>query len=411
MWQRVIFFFYTLGIHVGNLYVFFGSFFSPKLKLLYIGRKQTLSLLQKQDLADDEIVWIHCASLGEFEQGRPIIESIKKKYPNYKIVLSFFSPSGYEIRKSYPFADHIIYLPSDLPAQIKSLVNHFRPKVFILVKYEFWWNLILTITKTKCKIYLISGIFRKDDYFLRTIFKPFRQLLSKFDCIFVQDAESASILASNNITQHQIVGDTRIDRAISNTENVIIPARVKDFVKGTKVIVYGSVWTSDMHIVNGLVAAFPSFKHIIAPHDIGNKNIDHLIGMIPKPTCLYSNESLDTDILIINNIGMLSSLYDIANFAYIGGGFQRGIHNTLEPTVFGIPVYFGPKHQKFNEAVTLNKIGAAFGIKTLKEISESIQHLEQNPSDVIAINIKIQKYFDENKGATDKIVGHLFPLT
>ena len=165
MWQRVIFFFYTLGIHVGNLYVFFGSFFSPKLKLIYIGRKQTLSLLQKQDLADDEIVWIHCASLGEFEQGRPIIESIKKKYPNYKIVLSFFSPSGYEIRKSYPFADHIIYLPSDLPAQIKSLVNHFRPKVFILVKYEFWWNLILTLTKTKCKIYLISGIFRKDDYF------------------------------------------------------------------------------------------------------------------------------------------------------------------------------------------------------------------------------------------------------
>lgn len=401
---------YTLGIYLGNLFVFFGSFFSPKLKKLYIGRKETLLAFNESGRKFKNVIWVHCASLGEFEQGRPIIESLKVNYPNRQVVLSFFSPSGYEIRKNYEYVDHIFYLPSDLPDTAISLIRYFDPEIFILVKYEFWWNLLEALSKAKCKIYLVSGVFREGDYFLSPLFTPFKNILKNFNGIFVQDELSERVLKTNMINQTQAVGDTRIDRVISNTQNVKVSNKILQYTDGFTTIVYGSVWMSDIFILKGMIEKFPHFRHIIAPHDISKSNIKTIINQLPIKPSLYSENEIISQVLIIDNIGMLSSLYKVAKYTYIGGGFQSGIHNILEPAVFNIPVFFGPNYKKFNEAVVLHNQGAAFAIDTLDMIKTKIEFFEENGGQLETIAEKIKNYFQQNKGATAKIIAHLSRL-
>lgn len=410
MWTKILFAFYTIGIHLGNLYIFLGSFFSDKLKLLYEGRKKALNILSRTSSLQNPI-WIHCASLGEFEQGRPLIEWYKTKFPNQAILLSFFSPSGYEIRKNYPMADEIIYLPSDLSTNAASLIEHYRPSMLILVKYEFWWNTIKCVQDKKIPIYLVSGIFRAGDYFFKPIFKPFKELLSKFSYIFTQDKISSTILTAHDINNHISAGDTRIDRVIDNTKNISLPEKIRSFTNNATTIIYGSVWMSDLEVVKNCIAAFPAFKHIIAPHDVDPKNLKAILSSISEPSVLYSETSTDAMVLIIDNIGMLSKLYSIADYVYIGGGFQKGIHNILEPAVFYLPVFFGPRHQKFNEAVWLNSKGAAFGVDTVSQIVQHVQDFENSNTLKEEVRNSLIQYFDENRGATEKIVRHLHHLS
>jgi 3-deoxy-D-manno-octulosonic-acid transferase len=406
MWTKIWFAFYTLGIHLGNFYIFLGSFFSQKLNLLYTGRKRTLISMTKVSSLQHPI-WIHCASLGEFEQGRPLIEYYKSKYPDQAILLSFFSPSGYEIRKNYPMADEIIYLPSDLSTNAASLIKHFRPSMLILVKYEFWWNTIKSAQENKIPIYLISGIFRENDYFFKPLFKPFKELLNRFDFIFTQDKTSSEILTNHNIVNHFCVGDTRIDRVIDNTKNIALPEKISSFTKDKITIIYGSAWMSDIEVVKNCIAAFPNFNHVIAPHDINPKNIKAIRNSLGQPSLLYSEMYTDAKVLIIDNIGMLSTLYSIADYVYIGGGFQKGIHNILEPAVFYLPVFFGPNHQKFNEAVRLTRESAAFNIDNANQMIQHILEFEKSSLLKDKVRNSLIQYFDENRGATEKIVRHL----
>lgn len=406
MWTKIWFAFYTLGIHLGNFYIFLGSFFSKKLSQLYTGRKKTLNSLNTVSSLQNPI-WIHCASLGEFEQGRPLIEYYKSKFPNQGILLSFFSPSGFEIRKSYPMADEIIYLPSDLSTNAASLIKHYRPSMLILVKYEFWWNTIKCVQENKIPIYLISGIFRENDYFFKPLSKPFKELLSKFSYIFTQDKTSSEILTNHNIENHFCTGDTRIDRVIDNAKNITLPEKIRSFTKDKTTIIYGSAWMSDIEVVKNCIAAFPNFNHVIAPHDINPKNIKAIRNSIGQSSLLYSEMYTDAKVLIIDNIGMLSTLYSIADYVYIGGGFQKGIHNILEPAVFYLPVFFGPNHQKFNEAVRLTNIGAAFSIDVASQMIQQIQAFEESSLQKDTVKNSLIQYFDENRGATEKIVRHL----
>ncbi|MGB4961161.1 MAG: glycosyltransferase N-terminal domain-containing protein, partial [Saprospiraceae bacterium] len=304
----------------------------------------------------------------------------------------------------------VIYLPSDRTKYISKIVRLGNPSVFIFVKYEFWWRLIQTLMSHKIRVVLISGVFRKSDYFFHPIFKPFQKLLMKFDAIYVQDYESSEVLEHHGFTNHFCVGDTRIDRVIQNKSQSKLEDRWLDLVKGKTVIVYGSVWISDMKIVQNVINTFPDFIHIIAPHDIEQVNINQISGLIDKPSDLYSATEWRTNILIINNIGLLMSLYGLAKYVYVGGGFGDGIHNILEPAVFGVPVFFGPNHKKFNEALALKFLGASYAIQSFEEIVSEISEMEKNPNEYQKVSQILTSYFEKNRGATEKIYTYIEPI-
>lgn len=377
---------------------------------MYQGRKRTLKRIERGVSENHQPIWIHCASLGEFEQGRPLIEAIRAAYPNEKILVSFFSPSGYEIRKNYTHADEIIYLPSDTPHNNQKLLSFYRPKILILVKYELWWNLINEVQSEQIPIFLISGVFRKSDYFFKKWLTTCTMLLSRFEMIFVQDEQSIGVLNSNQIERTVLAGDTRIDRVLDSLETSKIPDKIKTFADDHQVIIYGSVWMSDMQVVSTMIAAFPKCRHIVAPHDIRIDNINDIREQIEASSDLYSADNIDSHVLIIDNIGMLSSLYAVANLVYIGGGFGAGIHNILEPSVFGNPVFFGSKYKKFNEAVALVDVGAAFSIKIGEEMVMITQKLMTDTIYLALVKNRIHQYFDKNSGATKIILRHLAPI-
>lgn len=407
MWQRLLFIIYTFGIHLGNFFIYSNKFLNNKINQLYKGRRDTLNRIRSNNPPKNNPIWIHCASLGEFEQGRPLIEAIKSTYPDEKIILSFFSPSGYEIRKNYPYADEIIYLPSDLPENNRRLLEYYNPKILILVKYEFWWNLIREVQQKHIPIISISGVFRNNDYFLKQIVKPFRNLLIHFEMIFVQDEASEKVLSERNFHNVEIAGDTRIDSVLNNLNKNPAPKRIHAFVQGKKTIIYGSVWLSDIHMAIGVMQAFPDYKHIIVPHDVRPENIDNLRRWITDDSRLYSESDDNTDVLIIDNIGMLSSLYAVADYVYIGGGFRRGIHNILEPLIYRIPVFFGPKYNKFNEAVTLNEQESVFPVRKCDEMIAIINQWEGDTVFRDTVKTSIEMYFEQNRGATHKILDYL----
>ena len=408
--HSLFFILYTTGIRLGNLLIYIGRFFSDKIALMYLGRKKTLKRINQGVSENYHPIWIHCASLGEFEQGRPLIEAIKTAYPKEKILVSFFSPSGYEIRKNYTNADEIIYLPSDQPQNNQKLLRFYQPKMLILVKYELWWNLIKEVQSEQIPIFLISGVFRENDYFFKKWLTICRTLLSRFEMIFVQDEESVRVLNSNQIERTLLAGDTRIDRVLDSLESSNVPEKIKKFTDDQKVIIYGSVWMTDMQVVSTMIAAFPKFRHIVAPHDIRIGNINDIRKQIETSSDLYSADTIDSHVLIIDNIGMLSSLYAVADLVYIGGGFGAGIHNILEPAVFGNPVFLGPKYKKFNEAVALVEVEAAFSIRKGEEMANIAQKLMTDSMYLKSVNDRIHQYFNKNRGATQKILRHLAPI-
>jgi len=401
---------YNFGIILYKLLVFTASAFNKKAKLFINGRKKILNTIAEKIDSSKKHIWFHFASLGEFEQGRPVLEDIKKKYPGKRIIITFFSPSGYEIRKDYPLAAGVFYLPLDTKQNAKKFIALINPEVAIFTKYEFWYHYFKTLHEQQVPLIIISGIFRPDQVFFKWYGGFYRNLLSYVTHFFVQNTQSLELLKGLNLNNVSLSGDTRFDRV---AENVKSPKRlpiIEDFCSGALVFIAGSTWPQDEALLKNLTNQFPLFQNwklIIAPHEIDLPHIAQLLKLFPgalRYTAL-TPESIPADqrVLLIDNIGMLSSIYQYAAIAYIGGGFGSGIHNTLEAAAFGLPVIFGPKYDKFQEAKDLLALGGAVSISSAEDLSAAFEKLQKDKN----AGIKAKKYVVDKTGSTAQIVKFL----
>jgi len=399
---------YNLGILIYRAVAWFVSPFNTKAGLWINGQKNWYEQLKKKVSSGDKYIWIHCASLGEFEQGRPVIEAIKKERPEYKIILTFFSPSGYEIRKSYPLADIICYLPADTPGNATRFIGLINPDLVIFVKYEFWHNYISELYRKNIPLYLISGIFRSDQHFFKLYGSFFRRMLMKFRMIYVQDNQSSALLAAIGIQNVIIAGDTRFDRVLQVAASAKDIPNIEIFRGSEKLILAGSSWKPDEEIITEYINNYPDrLKWIFAPHEIDRDNLERIEKMLSVKCVRFSEfgeGSEDARVMIIDNIGMLSSAYRYAFAAVIGGGFGKGIHNILEPACWGIPVLFGPNHLKFREAVELISLGGAESYSSYGDFEKFIERWITNKELYISASESAGYYVKNNAGATDKIV-------
>ncbi len=399
---------YNLGILIFSALAYLISPFNGKAKLWINGRRGWYKKLSERIVKGDKYIWVHCASLGEFEQGRPVIEALKKEKPDLKIVLTFFSPSGYEIRKNYKQADIICYLPVDTPSNAHRFVELIHPECVIFIKYEFWNNYISEIYKKGIPLYLVSGIFRDGQHFFKWYGTFFRKILSKFTGIFVQDSHSMELLKSIGINNVIETGDTRFDRVIQIAGAAKDIPQIKEFRSNEKLFLAGSSWKPDEEIIAEYINRYPDkMKWVFAPHEIDKSNIDRLESLFKVKTVRFSqfsSASADARVLIIDNIGMLSSAYRYAYIAAIGGGFGKGIHNILEPACWGIPVMFGPKHEKFREAVDLIKENGAKTYNSFNSFSKILDEWLINDDIYLQSAKSSASYISKNAGATGHIM-------
>jgi 3-deoxy-D-manno-octulosonic-acid transferase len=404
---------YTAFIYLYEFAIDIAATFNIKAKIWIDGRKNIFHIIKSdvKTITDKKVIWVHCASLGEFEQGRPLIEKIKENYPATKIVLTFFSPSGYEVRKNYAGADFIYYLPIDTFSNAEKFIALINPTAAFFVKYEFWYNYLNELKKNNIPTYLISGIFRENHYFFKWYGKWFRKQLNCFTHFYLQNSLSEKLLNNIGYTNTTVAGDTRFDRVFEISKNVKVIPLIEKFKEGKNILIAGSTWLEDEQVVSTTDFANFNFGLIIAPHEINEEHLKAIEKLFSKGTnsiCLrYSqaNEQnvIKAGILIIDNMGMLSSIYQYGTIAYIGGGFGKGIHNILEAATFGLPIIFGPNFQKFSEAVELIKLGGAFTIATSQEFKDCFSSLisAEKLSNASAVS---KNYISSNIGATDKIL-------
>jgi len=401
-------FLYNLSIRFYQLLVFVASAFNTKAKLFYRGRVGIWEKLKKQVEPGSEIIWVHCSSLGEFEQGRPVIEAIKQKKPYAKILLTFFSPSGYEVRKNYSGADYIFYLPLDTRFNASRFINMVNPAMAIFIKYEFWFHYLNELKKKNIPTYLVSAIFRPDQVFFKSYGGWYRKFLNTFTYFFVQNQQSKDLLASIGYTNVMVTGDTRYDRVSRIAAEAKSIPIVENFASGQKVLVAGSSWPKDEDIILPLVAKFPDLKLVVVPHEVTETHIKDIIGKSPVPAVRFTKASPEevrqAKILIVDTIGLLSSIYRYGHVAYVGGGFGAGIHNTLEAAVFGIPVIFGPNFQKFQEAKDLIARKAGFSIKTYDELVDLLNLLLFDKNIYQTSASEAKQMVNSGVGATQKIL-------
>lgn len=406
--------FYLFGIKIFYFLMLIASLFNSKAKLWLIGRKGIINKLKSEINPQEKLAWFHCASLGEFEQGRALIESFKENHKDYKILVTFFSPSGYEVRKDYDKADYVYYLPLDTPKNAKQFLDAVNPSAIFFIKYEFWYFFLREIGKRQIPLYLVSGIFRKNQRFFKTYAVQSRKMLKNFTHFFVQNKESQKLLQSINFDNVTVSGDTRFDRVYTLAQQAKNLSLIEKFKADKTTLVAGSTWKPDEEIIVKYINENPQkFKLIIAPHEIHKENINRLINSFRKETRIlrYSeaNEDniLNADVLIIDSIGLLSSLYKYANIAYIGGGFGKGIHNTLEAATFGLPIIFGPNYLKFQEAKDLISIGAANSIDSGIKLNNLLDSLLVNNDEMLRKGNSSAAYILKQKGATDKIISRI----
>lgn len=408
---------YNLGTGAYFAGIRLAASFNPKARLMIEGRKETLGRIRVGRKADDRYIWIHASSLGEFEQGRPVIEAIKKEHPEYKICLTFFSLSGYEIRKNYPLADIVVYLPFDHTEELRDFVELLSPEMVIFVKYEFWLGTLALLRRKGIPTYLISAKFRPDQPFFKPWGSIFRDALGGFREIFVQEKGSADLLDSIGIKHVTVAGDTRADRVIQIAENPAPLPIVEDFASKARkaeipVLAIGSSWDKDeTHYLPFLKKHRDKVQAIIAPHETHEERIKSLIdNLSPLKVHRYSEGEvpMGTEVLVIDKIGLLSSVYAHADLAYIGGGFGAGIHNILEPAVYGLPVIFGSKHGKFAEAGALIEKGGAFSYETDEELYPLLDHLITDDEFRRQAGQVSRDFLRESAGATDLILTKLF---
>lgn len=402
-------YFYTVAIKVAAL-------FNEKAKLFVAGRKNWQQNLKSKIDPAAKYIWVHCASLGEFEQGRPLIEAVKEQFPEYKIVLTFFSPSGYEIRKNYALADVVAYLPVDTKNNARVFVGLVNPEKAFFVKYEYWNNYITELHKGNIPLYLVSAIFRKEQpFFSKTPWgKWYLEMLLKVNHFFVQTKASGELLESVGIKNYTISGDTRFDRvaAIAAAAKDIPP--VEKFRGSSLLVVAGSTWKPDEELLISFINQSSGVKFIIAPHEVSVANVSRIKQSVIKPVIEYSkvqeSEITNFDVIIIDSIGLLSSLYRYGNVAYIGGGFGVGIHNILEAATFGLPVIFGPNYKKFKEAVDLIDEGGAFEIADQNGLNMGLNKL-MNDNDFRRQAAGISNnYVAKNVGSTAVIIKKVFNI-
>ncbi len=393
--------FYTIAIHVAAL-------FNRKAAKWVKGRKGWRS--GYRDLLNDRknLIWIHCASLGEFEQGRPLIEMFKKKDPATGIIVTFFSPSGFEVMKDWKGADNILYLPADLKSNAEDFLDIVRPSMVIFIKYEFWNNYISAIYKRGIPLYLVSALFRPGQYFFSWYGAFFRKQLKKYTRIFVQDNTSRNLLLSAGITEVVVSGDTRFDRVARISESAKSIPVLEKFRGKEKLFIAGSSWQPDEEIIAEYINENPSrMKWVFAPHEIHDSNIDRIESLFRTKCVRYSDSKADLEnarVLIIDNIGLLSSAYGYAAIAEVGGGFGKGIHNTLEPAAWGIPVLFGPDHEKYREAVELIAEGGAFSFRTREQFFAIMDRLLSDEKLLLEASGKAAGYVKKNTGVTHRII-------
>ncbi len=376
--------------------------FHPKAKAWIQGRKNYWGRLPiiHENLS---VFWFHCASLGEFDQGIPVMNLLKEKNPNCKILVTFFSPSGMEhYHKRNHTADFVYYLPIDTTRNAKKLLNHFKPKAVYFIKYEFWLNYIFEIKKRKIPLYSISCILRPSQLFFRWYGSYFRKGLKAFDNFYVQNIETKHLLEKIGINKVIITGDTRFDRVLENKKSVTEDLVISDFLQGKKALILGSSWPTEEQLFQHYFTE-DSEKIIIAPHDISENHLQAIEKRFQNTIIRYSNYSNEKDksILLIDCIGKLANAYAYGKIAFIGGGFTGKLHNTLEPVVFGLPVIFGPKHTKFPEAQQFIDAGIGFSIQTHEELSDTIEYIESN---LQVLQTKCIQVIENSKGAAAKIM-------
>lgn len=401
---------YNFAIGCFRLILWLIAPFHAKARMMVQGRKQWASRLANDfRLINDQVVWFHCASLGEFEQGRPLLESIKKTFPHYRILLTFYSPSGYEIRKNYPAAYAVHYLPWDTASNARSFFEIVNPKAAFIIKYEYWYHLIREGKKRNIPVMVCSSIFRKQQVFFQPYGGLYRKILKNLQQIFVQDLESADLLKSIGITNFTVAGDTRVDRVAAIINEDGRNKTVEQFANGFPLFIVGSSWPHDIEILRELINGEKHLKFIIAPHEINEAQLDSLESAIHRPSMRYTKfkQELQLEVMIIDTIGILSHLYQYGKYAYVGGAFGRGLHNILEPATFGLPLFFGNRnYQKFAEADTLVGLGGAFAIKNNEELYREYTKLENNPDRYQAASKVCRNYIEQHRGATEVIMNY-----
>ena len=406
---------YSLAIHFYAFIIALISPFHKKARIMRLGQWKTNSILREKIDRNAKYIWFHASSLGEFEQGRPMMEKIKAEHPEYKILLTFFSPSGYEVRKNYNGADVICYLPFDTPYRVKKFLNLANPSIAVFIKYEFWGNYLQELKHRNIPVYIISSIFRRDQLFFQWFGYPYRKMLYCFTHLFVQDDRSAALLKEFGITNVTVTGDTRFDRVLDVRNQARELSAVEHFVcEGGKekrlTLVAGSSWPQDEEILIPYFNEHPEMKLIIAPHEIHREHLMYIESLLKRPSVrlsdVFHDQSLaeGKDCLIVDSFGLLSSIYRYGTIAYIGGGFGAGIHNTLEAAVYGIPVLFGPKYHKFKEAKDLIKVGGGFSVSDKQSFCEKMDELLTYHEVLEAAGESAGQFVNGNAGATDKIL-------
>lgn len=397
---------YTIGIWFYGLGIRIASLFNEKAKQWVRGRKGIFAELQKTFDGKSHPVWVHCASLGEYEQAKPLIEKIKQEQPEIKILTTFFSPSGYIQAVKKPLADYYFYLPLDLPCNVRKFIDIVQPKAAIFVKYEFWFNYMRQLSQKTIPFYYISAIFRENQHFFKSSGRWFAKQLRQATHFFVQTEKSKQLLESIGIKQVTVCGDTRFDRVKAIAEKVESFPFMETFCQNRKIIIAGSSWGPDEHLLAQFLQHFPDYKLVVAPHEI-SRTPEVKETFAAYKTALYTSmkeeELADTQVLIIDTIGILSRLYQYSTVSYIGGAFKTGLHNILEAAVYGKPLFFGPHYDHFNEAVNLVALKGAFSVNSTAEMQAIMEKFEQNP-DYYAQTCEIcQQFVADNSGAADTI--------
>jgi 3-deoxy-D-manno-octulosonic-acid transferase len=410
-------FLYNLIIILASQIVKLVALFSPKVKLFVNGRKEVFPILQNKLSPNDKTIWFHAASLGEYEQGLPVIEKIKVHYPNHKIVVTFFSPSGYEVRKNNTVADATVYLPLDTKSNAQKFIKAINPELVFFIKYEYWPNYLNELKKLEIKTYLISGIFREKQAFFKWYGGFYRNALKTFEYFFVQNESSKNLIQSIGFNNVKISGDTRFDRVVAILERNNSLDFIEQFKDNKTTIVIGSSWPKDENLlVNYINNASDDIKFIIAPHNIKSEQIANLKSQITKSTILFS-EYVETrhalslqekNVFIINTIGILTKIYSYADIAYVGGGFGNpGVHNILEPATFGVPIVIGPNYSHFAEAIALVHQEGCVSISNQNELNEAFDNLISNEDVRHEKGHICSTFVQMNKGATDVILKHI----
>lgn len=408
---------YQLVVRFAAQFLRLIALFNPKIKLFVEGRKVVFHQLQEAITPSDKTIWFHAASLGEFEQGLPIMEAIKKKYPSHKIVVSFFSPSGYEVKKNNTIADVTVYLPLDTKRNAHNFIKAVHPDLVFFIKYEFWPNYLNELKQLQIKTFLVSGIFRKNQAFFKWYGSFYRKALEAFSYFFVQNESSKTLIQRLGYQNVMISGDTRFDRVM----NILERDNSLDFMDefctaNSKIIVIGSSWPKDEEmLLNYINTSAENIKFVIAPHNIKADQIKNLKSQLRKKTILFSEKEEmlkqvqqdkieDFQVFIIDTIGILTKIYSYADIAYVGGGFGNpGVHNILEPATFGIPIVIGPNYSHFAEATALVNLGGCISIKNQNQLKEIIDELLQNEDERLEKGHICRTFVQMNAGATEKI--------